>query len=289
MISVIMPTYNRENTIKRAIDSVLNQTYRNIELIIVDDYSTDNTEKIISEIKDKRLKYIKLKKNSGACHARNVGLDNAKGEYIAFQDSDDEWIKDKLDKQIKMLIDNKVDMVFCSAKHIGKNEIIIPREKLDEQQIKNRIFKSNFISTQTILATKKCFEHVRFDEKMPRFQDWDLIIRMLEYFSIIHINEPLVNVYIQSDSISKSKDKAIKALEMMLNKYQTELKKFTELQKAYLYEQIAMFKIISGKEGKKELEEAFKREKNNKTKVKYYLSKFHLEKILKIYYERYER
>lgn len=289
MISVIMPTYNREKTIKRAIDSVLNQTYQDIELIIVDDYSTDDTEKVISRINDKRLRYIKLEKNSGACHARNVGLDNAKGEYIAFQDSDDEWIKDKLDKQLKMLTENKVDIIFCSAKHIGKNEIIIPKEKLNEQQIKNKIFKSNFISTQTILATKACFEQVRFDEKMPRFQDWDLIIRMLENFSIIHIDEPLVNVYIQSDSISKCKDKAIKALELMLNKYQTELKNFTELQKAYLYEQIAMFKITSGKKGRKELEEAFKREKNNKIKVKYYLSKFHLEKILKIYYERYER
>jgi len=97
MISVIMPTYNRARTLKRAIDSVLAQTYSDIELIVVDDCSTDNTKDIVDKYSDERLRYVRLKKNSGACVARNVGIEKAKGEYIAFQDSDDYWEKEKIE------------------------------------------------------------------------------------------------------------------------------------------------------------------------------------------------
>lgn len=96
MVSVIIPSYNRENTIVRAVNSVLNQTYKDIEVIVVDDCSKDRTLELLSSIKDERLKFFKLEKNSGACVARNFGIEKANGEFIAFQDSDDEWLPEKL-------------------------------------------------------------------------------------------------------------------------------------------------------------------------------------------------
>ncbi len=89
LISVILPTYNRGYIVERAIKSVLNQTYKNLELIIVDDGSTDNTEEIVKSIEDKRIIFLKHKKNKGASSARNTGIKNSKGEYISFIDSDD--------------------------------------------------------------------------------------------------------------------------------------------------------------------------------------------------------
>jgi len=100
-VSVIIPTYNRAHLVGRSIQSVINQTYQDFEIIVVDDGSTDNTEDIIKEFqkKDKRIKHIKHNKNKGGSAARNTGIRAARGEYIAFLDSDDEWMPTKLEKQ----------------------------------------------------------------------------------------------------------------------------------------------------------------------------------------------
>ena len=113
MISVVIPSYNRENTISNSIESVLKQTYSDIEVIVVDDGSTDKTEDIVKGIGDNRIRYIKLEKNSGACVARNIGIMNANGSYIAFQDSDDIWHPDKLEKQYQAIKKYNADLVFC--------------------------------------------------------------------------------------------------------------------------------------------------------------------------------
>jgi glycosyltransferase involved in cell wall biosynthesis len=112
-ISIIIPTYNREKLIIRSIKSILNQTYHNIEVILIDDGSTDNTKKVISQIKDKQLRYIKLRKNQGASVARNIGIQKAIGNYIAFQDSDDFLHSDKLEKQFNNLRIHNSDLDFC--------------------------------------------------------------------------------------------------------------------------------------------------------------------------------
>mgnify|MGYP002516567543 CR=1 FL=1 len=103
-VSVILPVYNREDTILRALDSVLMQTYRNMEVIVIDDGSDDSTAEIVRNCQDSRVRLVRLPVNGGANAARNAGIRLAEGTYIAFQDSDDEWLADKLEKQIGYII-----------------------------------------------------------------------------------------------------------------------------------------------------------------------------------------
>lgn len=138
LISVIMPAYNSGNFIKKAIQSVRIQTYKNWELIIIDDYSSDNTRNIIKNFSklDKRIKYKFLKNNVGAAVARNEAIKISSGEYIAFLDSDDLWFKDKLFKQLKIM--EEKNYFFTSTGYMKINEsdedlkkAVIPHEKLD--------------------------------------------------------------------------------------------------------------------------------------------------------------
>lgn len=220
MISVIIPTFNRAHLLKRCITSIINQTYKDIEIIIVDDASTDNTSDIISELSHDKIRYYKLKENKGACYARNYGVQKALGEYIAFQDSDDVWNTDKLQKQINYLIEKNADLVFCSfTLHTEEKKIEFPPQQIDENKISKLILKYNFVSTQTILAKKECLIDIPFDNDIPRLQDWDLMIRFTQKFKVYHLHESLVTMYQQTDSISKNKLYLIKALEIIRQKY----------------------------------------------------------------------
>ncbi|OCA84624.1 glycosyltransferase family 2 protein [Bacillus sp. FJAT-27986] len=217
MISVIIPTYNRANVISRSIKSVLEQTYRDIELIIIDDNSSDNTDQVISRFNDSRIKYIKLDNNKGACFARNYGVEISKGEYIAFQDSDDYWLPMKLEKQIKFLQENNYDLVSCQIRINKGNEYrIFPRVELIND---DNIYIQNYVSTQTILCKRECFNRYKFDENLPRFQDWDFILGIIKEFKVGVVTEPLVDVFLQENSISKDPKKAILALEEFIQKH----------------------------------------------------------------------
>ena len=207
LISVIIPTFNREATITKSINSVLNQTYDNIEVVVVDDYSTDNTENIVKKIIDPRLRYIKLEKNSGACVARNCGVKLARAEIIAFQDSDDIWHKDKLKRQLDYINDNNLD--FCSSAFVRispKDRRIIAGERIikEKESLWCDLLNHNWVSTQTIICKKKCFEQIKFDENIKRYQDWDIALQAVNYFKVGHFTVPLVDVYLQSDSITNT-------------------------------------------------------------------------------------
>lgn len=222
-ISVIIPTYNRGYTIKQSVESVLLQTYKNLEVIIIDDNSSDNTEIILSKIKDERLRYIKLNTNKGANYARNEGLRYSNYDVVAFQDSDDIWHKNKLHDQIEFIKKHNYDVVASSynmyVEKKFKRSVFTNYSKLGDVSIKNLLY-GNYISTQTILGYKKCFESVMFDNELPRFQDWDIAIRLVENFSVGFYNIPLVDVYLQDDSISKDEYKQLKAYKTIYKKYQ---------------------------------------------------------------------
>ena len=221
MVTVVIPLYNREDTIGRALLSVINQTYQDIEIIIVDDCSDDKSVEIVESFNDSRLHIIKLNSNEGASSARNIGIKAAKGELIAFQDSDDEWYPEKLSIQIQALLDTNSDIVASKYQQINQNgkKRIIPIEDIADMNIPNRILMGNFIGTPTLLCKKSCFTENLFDSRLPRLQDWDLLIALSRKYNIHFINEVLVDAYLQNNSISIDNNKLEKALAMIFAKY----------------------------------------------------------------------
>ena len=208
-----------------SIKSSLNQTYNNIEILIIDDCSQDNTERVIKKIRDRRIKYIKIKENKGACYARNIGIQMAKGEYIAFQDSDDIFHFDKLEKQFNNLKKMNSDMDFCKISvNINNYErYFIPMNKTDKLILNGSIYdellsKGNFISTQSILIKKYIIKKYLFDTKFPRLQDYDLVLRIIPNIKVSYTNEALVDLYMQNDSITNCPKKLQKSINLLLKK-----------------------------------------------------------------------
>lgn len=230
-VSIILPTFNRSYIIDRSIRSILDQTYQEFELIIVDDGSTDNTEDVVRSFEDKRINYLKYKLNRGAAHARNVGIREARGQYIAFQDSDDEWISDKLAKQIEVITETSPDVGIVYSGYwriIGYEKTYLPKKGNYSKggDIQDILLKGNFITTQTVLMRKECLKKAGlFDERLPRFQDWELWLRASKWYLFQFIDEPLVITYYQKDSITSKPDSLIDAFELILQKHKQAFEK----------------------------------------------------------------
>lgn len=225
-ISIIIPTYNRGDFIGRAVKSVLEQDYNNIEVIIVDDCSTDNTEEVIRGLNDTRIKFIQHTQNKGANAARNTGIKAACGSFIAFQDSDDEWIPKKLSKQMKIFEesnDEKLGIVYTGFFKIQENRReYIPSKNIIKTSgnLHDVLLTTNFISTQSLLIKKECLLSVGlFDECLPRLQDWELLLRLSKQYHFYLVDEPLVNVYYTEGSISTNQKKLTETLTLILEKH----------------------------------------------------------------------
>lgn len=227
LVSVIMPVYNRENTIKRAIDSVLCQTYSRIELIIVDDVSTDNTVKMVAAYSDQRVRLICQKEHGGANKARNMGIACAKGEYIAFQDSDDEWLPDKLKIQIEYMKSRRFGACYSAYySHINDEIKIIPANHKNkdkyEKNLKESLREGNSIGTPTLVVHRSVFDTMPekgFDENLPRLQDYDFAISLVQNVPVAYIEEPLVHAYKSANSISLNDDFLLATISILLKKH----------------------------------------------------------------------
>lgn len=228
LVSVIIPVYNRENTLKRAVDSVLNQTYRNIELIIVDDASTDDSLKIAKEYKNQGcvVSIISLPQNVGAAEARNIGMKVAKGEYIAFQDSDDEWFSNKLETQIRYMKKENLKVSFCPYilewnEHTCK--IVPSKDKMQmikEEGIKSVLKKNNVIGTPTLVIHREVMEEIGgFDSSMPSIEDYEYAIRLAQKYNIGFWSESLLKAYRQKISITTDNEAITKGMELLIEKY----------------------------------------------------------------------
>lgn len=189
LISVIMPAYNAGKFIKQSIESVVNQTHTNWELIIVDDGSTDTTKEIVHDFekKDSRIKYI-YQQNGKQGKARNNGIQLSKGNLIAFIDADDLWLPQFLEKQLHLIMEDDVDLVFSSmVKFIEKPDKIISRVTLENKTYCGandiKVFlKDNLISIATVLVKKDAFLKAggfKESEELQFAEDYDLWLRML--------------------------------------------------------------------------------------------------------------
>ena len=194
-----------------------------MEVIVVDDGSEDNTKQEIDKIKDNRIKYIKLEKNYGASTARNIGIKIAVGQYISFQDSDDILYPYKLEKQMINIINKKSNLDFCKIRVIFNSSynLFYPNERQEKSILNGNIFnelisRGNFISTQSILVKSNFIRKYYFDTNLPRLQDYDIVLRMIPKVKISYTREVLMDLIIHKDSITRSKIKLIKAIEILL-------------------------------------------------------------------------
>ncbi|MBU1087438.1 MAG: glycosyltransferase [Candidatus Omnitrophica bacterium] len=240
-VSIVLPTYNRAGLISRAVKSILEQTYSDFELIVIDDCSTDATAPIISGFNDPRIKYIFLSKHNGAAFARNEGLKIAFGEFIAFADSDDVWLKEKLEKQVKVLKNAPDDLgVVYSAvwKVQSKRKVFFPDRSLGLKRsgdiYKNLLF-GNFLTIHVLLRSTCLRRLGMFDEKLPCLQDWELWLRLAKKYKVFYINQPLVLVYRTPDAISEKSNDFNEALERIIKKFSKEFLLYPKLLAKYYY------------------------------------------------------
>jgi glycosyltransferase involved in cell wall biosynthesis len=227
MVSVVLPTYNRAGILKRSIQSVLSQSYTGFELIIVDDASTDQTGEVVKGFDDGRIRYEKLSSNVGAAEARNVGIRLARGEIIAFQDSDDVWASDKLACQLNELqtFGDGVQVSVCSYKHFRAGRSSIKQwhsERLSGSDVLRYLLSgSGSIGTVMLLCRAEAISRIGgFDPRLPRRQDFDLCLRLASVGDFIFSDRILVEVYHSADSISDNPSAFLEATDMLVSKHQ---------------------------------------------------------------------
>jgi len=218
-VSVILPTFNRVRSLSAAMMSVLTQSYADLELIVVDDASTEDVEGLVRGIGDARVKYIRRHVNGGAASARNTGLSHAKGKFIGFQDSDDIWLPGKLIRQVALFatLPGHVGavtggkIIYGRDAHFNYGTAKVayapPPEgklRLDEDQL-GHLLRENRISLQNALFRRDCLgEAVWFDRCARANEDWEFAIRLVQQTTVYEDIEPVVLGFISPDSISSN-------------------------------------------------------------------------------------
>jgi glycosyltransferase involved in cell wall biosynthesis len=196
LVSVIIPVFNGEKTIKETIESVLNQTLDDLELIVIDDGSQDSTLNVISTIQDPRLKVFSYP-NAGVSVSRNRGLEQAQGEYVSFIDADDLWTRDKLESQVKALQTNpKAAVAYSWTDWIDESGQLVGRGSrlTEEGKVFEKLLLNDFVgSGSNALIRKKVLEEVgKFDQSVAPSEDWDMWLRLANYYEFVAVSSPQV-------------------------------------------------------------------------------------------------
>ncbi len=234
-VSVVIPAYNRASTIRPAIESVLRQSISDIEVIIVDDGSTDETADVAEAMDDPRLRVLRQPHNSGAAAARNAGVAAARGALVAFQDSDDEWLPLKLEKQLALLrrLDRPVAVYCGMLVVVGLGEDpgrggrrgqldYLPTLTLSgvDGDILPQLLRRSFVSTQTLIAPRETLRAIGgFDETLPALEDWDCALRLAQRGPIGLVDEPLVLQRFSPNSITRLARRLTEARERIVEKH----------------------------------------------------------------------
>lgn len=210
-VSVIIPTYNRADTIYQSIKSVLDQTYQNLEVWVIDDASTDDTARVVEEIKDPRVHYFLQEHNGGAAKARNTGVEFSDAEWIAFHDSDDVWRPDKLKKQMAYAKEHpEYDLIYGAyllhpvngaAIHVP---VDMPKALLSGDMYRT-LLAGNVIGAPVILMKREVFlEAGGFDTTWECLEDWDFVVRVSKSHLIGYVDEVLLDAYQSPGSVSSN-------------------------------------------------------------------------------------
>lgn len=230
LISVIIPAYNRANFIERCLNSVLVQSYENLEILVIDDGSTDSTGSRMKNHPDKRVIYIKHPENRGVPSARNTGIRAARGEYINFLDSDDEIYPKKIEIQLNRLrvLPDSYGLIYCGYSGImnttKENFIdILPQEY---HNICDTLLRKNVFAVHTPLTRKICFDKCGlFDESLVGCEDWDMWIRISQHYKLTFVSDVLAKFYIHGEQKSTNLKNKIQARKNIVAKHKTVLER----------------------------------------------------------------
>ncbi len=241
LVSVISPAYNCAATIGRTLQSVLDQSYTNTEIVVVDDKSRDNTAEVIAQFSDPRILYLK-QDHAERSVARNTGISNSHGEYLAFVDSDDWWGVSKLEKQIALLEANRsLGMIYSDLYYVdAESDVILwqygNKVKLMRGRVWKNLCETNFIQSPTPVVPRWVFDQTGlFDPDMPPLEDWDMWLRIAASFPVDFIPEPLAfyRYGINTTSLGKPSNRLYQSHLKLLDKIenQTNSDVTTELNK----------------------------------------------------------
>ena len=224
LVSVIIPTYNREILVKKALDSVLGQTYENFEIIVINDGSTDNTGNILNEYKKQYPDkvFVVNQVNSGQVVARNNGIQSCRGEFVAFLDSDDIWLEDKLEKQMP-LFSKRVGLVYCGINEIdGHGNVIntVACQPGMRGNIYHDLLVKNRMTGGSVVITRSSIDKVGlFDTKLQAAENWDLWIRIAKEYLVDYVDEPLINYRKHGGNMSGNSQVMAEATERIFQKH----------------------------------------------------------------------
>ena len=231
MISVVIPTHNRADLLPRAIKSVQAQTLKDLEILIVSDGSEDNTREVVETLAkdDNRIKFIEYYPAKGGNIARNIGIENASGEYVAFLDDDDEFMPEKLEKQIAVMTsDAKIGMVYTGVRAIYVNEDVeyssVPKAEGD---LSDKILLDNIIGTTSTVMVRKelLLQAGKFDVQLRALQDFDLWIRVCQLCKVGFVSDEMIYYYNYTGTkqVSALTDKYIESFAYINNKYKDKM------------------------------------------------------------------
>ena len=240
LVSVIMNCFNGEFFLKNSIESILNQTYKNWELIFWDNKSTDKSAEIFNSYKDKRLKYFYADKHTSLYKARNLAIDKATGDFISFLDTDDLWSENKLELQMPYFENPKVGLVFSNVwlfkKDVSNKKLYFKNKKLPRGHIFDQLIKEYSVGLATAVMRKASFAKLKekFDERFYIIGDFDLFLRLSKLCIFESIQSPLAFVRVHSKSLTLvMKEKETQEMEIWLkenkcNLNESSLKKIKE-------------------------------------------------------------
>lgn len=296
MVSVVIPTHNRCDLITRAISSVIKQTYKDLEILVVSDGSTDDTKDVVKRLaaEDERIKLIEYHPSKGGNVARNTGIEMASGEYVAFLDDDDEWLPEKLEKQLAVMeADSDIGLVYTGTRIIYVNEKVTysfnPKAKGD---LSKEILLDNSIgTTSTVMARKDILIKAGlFDTELRALQDFDLWIRLCQMCKVGMVCEEMINYYnyVGTNQISALTDKYIDSFAYINDKYKDLLNELSseQLQEKKHNEYMLLgnkaMRNGNGKLARKFIKAALKERRSKKALAYYLLSFTNFKTVLKL-------
>lgn len=262
LVSIITPTFNRAHILPRAVKSVLQQTHDNFELIIIDDRSGDNTREVVEALMqaDKRISFIQLENNKGASAARNAGLSAAKGDYITFIDSDDEYDIRKIERQLAKFLettDDKLGIVTCGRKDFRKGKLYSDWIPGINTNVLGNLFNDKRMGAGTpfLMIKKEVLKSgVKFDTNINVVEDFDFVVQaLMNGFAFDFVPEPLVYVHHDEEERNFNYERGFKAREYLYKKYNSYLETHHDQRKAFLVKSCFFYIEMAGEDGNSEM------------------------------------